>query len=146
MATLFFWASLAGVLAAELFFAVAVVVDFFTAGVFLAAEVLAGAFRAVVFWTGSDAFFAALFLAAAERWGADFLGADVAMVSYPLPSSETEADWSQDSRPRVHHVPARRADRGHTVVGSSSPLDVLRVTTALRTSLSVTDRPVDHPL
>jgi hypothetical protein len=85
MATLFVWASLAGVLAAVPFFAVVVVVDFFTAEVFLAGEVLAGAFRAVVFWTGSDVFFAALFLAAAERWGADFLGADVAMVSYPLP-------------------------------------------------------------
>ena len=75
---------------------------------------------------------AALFLAAAVRWGADFLGADVAMVSYPLPSSETEADWSQDSRTRSGHVPARRADRGHTVVASSSPLDVPRVTGSFR--------------
>src|SRR4029079_4977828 len=73
------------------------------------------------------------FLAAAVRWGAVFLGADVAMVSYPLPSSETEADWSQGSRPSVHHCPVRRADRGHTVVGSSSPLDVPRVTVALAT-------------
>ncbi|WP_327633946.1 hypothetical protein OHB24_28620 [Kribbella sp. NBC_00482] len=43
-------------------------------------------FTAEVFWTGSDCFSAALFLAAAERWGADFFRADVAMVSYPLPS------------------------------------------------------------
>jgi hypothetical protein len=86
MATLFVGACLAGVLAAVLFFAAVVVDDFFTAEVFLTGEVFAGLLRAVVFWTGSDCFFAALFLAAAERWGADFFRADVAMVSYPLPS------------------------------------------------------------
>ncbi|MER7249970.1 hypothetical protein [Kribbella sp. NPDC000426] len=145
MATLFVWASLAGIFSAGAFFAaVEVGVDFF-AGVFLAGEAvagffLAGAFRAVVFATGSD-FFAALFSAAAERWGADFFDADVAMlISYPLPSSETEADWSQDSRPRAHHVPARRADRGHTVVGSSSPLDVPRVTALSQRLRYVTER------
>ncbi|HZX02890.1 hypothetical protein [Kribbella sp.] len=61
-----------------------VAADFFTAVVFLAGEVFAGLLRAV-FGTGSDFFAAVFFLAAAVRWGADFLGADVAMVSYPLP-------------------------------------------------------------
>jgi hypothetical protein len=85
MATLFVGAFLAGVLAAVFFVAV-VDDDFFTAEVFLAGEVFAAPLRAVVFWAGSDCLPAALFLAAAERWGADFFRADVAMVSYPLPS------------------------------------------------------------
>jgi hypothetical protein len=41
---------------------------------------LAGAFFAAVFLTGASVEFAALFPAAAFRLGADFFGADVAMV------------------------------------------------------------------
>jgi hypothetical protein len=105
MATLFVVAFLAGLFLAGAFLAAepAVAAGFF-AEVFVAGEVFAGVLRAVVlravvfltvFWAvfffGSpDA--EALFLAAAVRWGADFFRADVAMVSYPLPSSETGAE------------------------------------------------------
>ncbi|WP_145810108.1 hypothetical protein [Kribbella amoyensis] len=74
----------------------------------LAGDFLAGALVAGVFFVGvlaGSVVFAALFSAAALRLGADFF-ADVAMLDYPLPSSETEADWSQDSRPRGAYVPA----------------------------------------
>ncbi|WP_202891332.1 hypothetical protein [Kribbella shirazensis] len=123
MATLFVVAFLAGVFLAGAFLAaepVEVATGFF-AEVFVAGELFAGVLRAVVFWAVFWTVFRAvlwavfffgspdaeaLFLAAAVRWGADFFRADVAMVSYPLPSSETGADWSQDSRSRAHHVPA----------------------------------------
>jgi hypothetical protein len=106
MATLFVVAALAGDFLAGAFLAAepADVVAGFFAEAFFAGDVFAGALRAVCFFGSPDA--EALFLAAAVRWGADFLGADVAMVSYPLPSSETGADWSQDSRPREHREPA----------------------------------------
>jgi hypothetical protein len=105
------------------------------AGAFLVEGGFAGCFAGAFFAAGS-AEVAALFSAALGRLGADFFGADVAMVDYPLPSSETEADWSQDSRSREGHVPARRADRGDTVVASSSLLDVPRVTATSRTFFS----------
>jgi hypothetical protein len=82
MATLFVGACLAGVFAAVLLAAVEVV-ERFAAEVFLAGEVFAGALRAVAFVTGSVTSFAALFLAAAVRWGAVFLGADGAIGQLP---------------------------------------------------------------
>src|SRR4051795_6881736 len=85
MATLFVGAFLAGDFLAGAFLAAepADADAGFFAEVFFTGEFFAGALRAVFFFGSPDA--EALFLAAAVRWGADFLGADVAMVSYPLP-------------------------------------------------------------
>jgi hypothetical protein len=110
MATLFVVAFLAEVFSAGAFLAAEPAVDAaFFAEVFVAGVVFAGALRAVFFFGSPDA--EALFLAAAERWGADFFRADVAMTATPCLSRRLK----RTGRKTVGHVPTTGQSDAQTV-------------------------------